>query len=116
MWHGKKVAVLFPTYNEKDSIRACIEQFEALGSELGLGRMPERVECFVDHTLALDRELAHATVIIVAQRVGTIMHADQIVVTEAGEVVGLGTHHQLMASCDTYREIVLSQLSEEEVA
>jgi ATP-binding cassette subfamily B multidrug efflux pump len=65
---------------------------------------------------ALHRDLASATVIIVAQRVGTILHADRIVVLEDGGVVGIGTHAELMASCDTYREIVYSQLSEEEVA
>ena len=57
-----------------------------------------------------------ATVIIVAQRVGTILHADRIVVLESGAVVGMGTHEELMASCETYREIVLSQVSEEEAA
>lgn len=65
---------------------------------------------------AIERELGDATVIIVAQRVGTIMHADQIVVMDDGEIVGLGTHHDLLESCPTYREIVYSQLSEEEVA
>ena len=65
---------------------------------------------------ALGRELDEATVIIVAQRVGTILHADRIVVLESGAVVGMGTHEELMASCETYREIVLSQLSEEEAA
>jgi ATP-binding cassette subfamily B multidrug efflux pump len=65
---------------------------------------------------ALRRETAEATVIIVAQRVGTIMHADQIVVLEKGAVVGIGTHKELMKSCETYREIVYSQLSQEEVA
>ena len=65
---------------------------------------------------ALGRELADATVIIVAQRVGTIMHADRIVVMEDGGVAGIGTHAELLESCPTYREIVLSQLSEEEVA
>ncbi len=65
---------------------------------------------------ALHRDLASATVIIVAQRVGTILHADRIVVLEDGGVAGIGTHDELMASCATYREIVLSQLSEEEVA
>ena len=54
--------------------------------------------------------------IIVAQRVGTIMHADQIVVLDSGEVAGIGTHKELMESCETYREIVYSQLSREEVA
>jgi ATP-binding cassette subfamily B protein len=57
-----------------------------------------------------------ATVIIVAQRVGTIMHADQIVVLDAGEIAGVGTHAELMERCETYREIVFSQLSAEEAA
>ena len=65
---------------------------------------------------ALDRELGHATVIIVAQRVGTILHADRIVVLDKGGVVGIGTHDELMKTCETYREIVLSQVTEEEVA
>jgi len=65
---------------------------------------------------ALARELGNATVIIVAQRVGTILHADRIVVLDDGGVVGVGTHEQLMKTCETYREIVLSQVSEEEVA
>jgi ATP-binding cassette, subfamily B, multidrug efflux pump len=65
---------------------------------------------------ALGRELGGATVIIVAQRVGTILHADRIVVLEDGRVAGIGTHDELMESCETYREIVLSQVTEEEVA
>jgi ATP-binding cassette subfamily B protein len=65
---------------------------------------------------ALGRELDDATVIIVAQRVGTILHADRIVVLENGAVAGIGTHDELMGSCQTYREIVLSQVSEEEAA
>jgi ATP-binding cassette, subfamily B, multidrug efflux pump len=65
---------------------------------------------------ALGRELGDATVIIVAQRVGTILHADQIVVLDEGEVAGIGTHDELMRTCETYREIVLSQVTEEEVA
>jgi ATP-binding cassette subfamily B protein len=65
---------------------------------------------------ALRAETRDATVIIVAQRVGTIMHADRIVVLAEGSIAGIGTHDELMASCDTYREIVLSQLSAEEVA
>jgi len=65
---------------------------------------------------ALRDETADATVIIVAQRVGTILHADQIVVLDKGEIVAIGNHAELMESSETYREIVYSQLSKEEVA
>jgi ATP-binding cassette subfamily B multidrug efflux pump len=65
---------------------------------------------------ALRRETARATTIVVAQRVGTIMQADQIIVLEVGGIVGRGTHAELMVSCETYREIVTSQLGEGEVA
>ena len=65
---------------------------------------------------ALRAETRDATVVIVAQRVGTIMHADRIVVLSDGRIAGIGTHEELMASCETYREIVYSQLSPEEVA
>ena len=61
---------------------------------------------------ALRDEVAHATVVIVAQRVSTIIDADQIVVLDDGRVVGVGTHRQLIDTCDTYREIVASQLGE----
>jgi ATP-binding cassette subfamily B protein len=54
--------------------------------------------------------------VIVAQRVATIRHADQILVLDAGRVVARGTHEELMASSETYREIVLSQLTEQEAA
>lgn len=63
---------------------------------------------------ALERELRWATVIIVAQRVGTIMRADRIVVLDDGRVTGIGTHGELLATSETYREIVYSQLSEAE--
>ena len=65
---------------------------------------------------ALREETRDATVIIVAQRVGTIMHADRIVVLEGGAIVGVGTHRDLLETCETYREIVFSQLTAEEVA
>lgn len=66
--------------------------------------------------LARDPDVARATVLIVAQRVSTIMHAEQILVLDEGRVVGTGTHAELMRDCPTYREIVLSQISEEEAA
>ncbi len=65
---------------------------------------------------ALKREVADATVLIVAQRVSTILHADQIIVLQDGTIAGRGTHKELLDCCETYREIVFSQLSEEEVA
>ena len=65
---------------------------------------------------ALKRETADATVIIVAQRVGTIMHADRIIVLEDGSIAGMGTHDELMQTSPTYREIVASQFAEGEVA
>ena len=65
---------------------------------------------------ALAREIEGATIVIVAQRVGTIKNADRIVVLDRGTIAGIGTHTELMATCETYREIVYSQLSEEEAA
>jgi ATP-binding cassette, subfamily B, multidrug efflux pump len=65
---------------------------------------------------ALAAETADATVVIVAQRVSTIRHADRIIVLDEGRVVGTGTHHELMDTNETYREIVLSQLTEQEAA
>jgi ATP-binding cassette subfamily B protein len=65
---------------------------------------------------ALAYETASATVVIVAQRVATIRNADKIIVLEAGKIVASGTHDELMAADETYREIVLSQLTEQEAA
>ena len=65
---------------------------------------------------ALKRETGDATSLIVAQRIGTIRDADLIIVLDEGKVVGKGTHEELLASCKVYKEIALSQLSEEEIA
>lgn len=65
---------------------------------------------------ALKKETAAATVIIVAQRVGTVMNSDRIIVLEEGTIAGIGNHKELMKSCEIYREIVSSQLSEEDLA
>ncbi|MDF2655556.1 MAG: hypothetical protein K0R19_2030 [Bacillota bacterium] len=66
--------------------------------------------------LELKRETSGATSMIVAQRIGTILDADQIIVLEDGRIVGKGTHRELLSSCEVYREIAMSQLSEEELA
>jgi ATP-binding cassette subfamily B protein len=65
---------------------------------------------------ALEREIHNATIIIVAQRVGTIMQADRIIVMDGGRIVGSGTHRELLTTNETYREIVYSQMSEKEAA
>ncbi|MCM3240158.1 ABC transporter ATP-binding protein/permease [Heyndrickxia oleronia] len=65
---------------------------------------------------ALKSEIAHATVILVAQRVSTVIDADRIIVLDKGEVAGVGTHEELLENNDVYREIVESQLQEEEIA
>ena len=65
---------------------------------------------------ALKRETAGVTSLIVAQRIGTIMDADRIIVLDEGRIVGKGTHEELLRSCDVYKEIAQSQLSEEELA
>ena len=56
-----------------------------------------------------------ATCLIVAQRIGTIINADKIIVLDKGECVGIGTHKELLKNCEVYKEIALSQLSEEEL-
>lgn len=65
---------------------------------------------------ALKKETGDSTVIIVAQRVSTVMDADRIIVLEQGEIAGMGTHKELLNNCEIYREIVSSQLSEEEIS
>ena len=64
----------------------------------------------------LRQTAGNATVIIVAQRIATILHADQIIVLDRGHIVGIGTHEELLATCEVYREIAKSQLAPEELA
>lgn len=64
---------------------------------------------------ALAKKTKNKTVIIVAQRISTILNADQIIVLEEGKIVGKGTHEELMKNCETYSQIALSQLSKEEL-
>ena len=65
---------------------------------------------------ALAEQTGQSAVLIVAQRISTVMNADKIIVLEEGRIAGMGTHKSLMESCETYREIALSQLSKEELA
>jgi len=64
---------------------------------------------------ALKEKLKDKTVIIVSQRIATLIHADQIIVLEDGKIAGIGKHEELLKTCETYREIALSQLPEEEL-
>ena len=65
---------------------------------------------------SLGESMADATLIIVAQRVGTVMGADRIIVLDDGKIVGMGSHEELLDNCEVYRAIAMSQLSEEELA
>ena len=97
-----------------------------MGDKRAIARNPE-IYIFDDTFSALDyatdatlrRELKkhtkEATTLIVAQRIGTIMNADKIIVLDKGECVGIGTHKELLKSCSVYKEIALSQLREEEL-
>ena len=64
---------------------------------------------------ALKEKVGDSTIIIVAQRINTVLDADQIVVMDEGHMAGIGTHEELMKTCEVYKEIALSQLSEEEL-
>ena len=64
---------------------------------------------------AIKKNVKDATCLIVAQRIGTIMHADKIIVLDKGKCVGMGTHKELLESCKVYKEIALSQISKEEL-
>ena len=64
----------------------------------------------------LKQETKEATTLIVAQRISTILHADNIIVLDEGCVAGQGPHKELLANCEVYRQIAMSQLSEEELA
>ena len=101
-------------------------QRQRLAIARALARKPE-ILIFDDSFSALDyrtdaslraglaRELSDTTCLIVAQRIGTIRHADRIVVLDEGRVAGIGTHDELMKNCGVYREIAMSQLSAAEL-
>ena len=65
---------------------------------------------------ALKSETSGSTVLIVAQRISTILNAEQIIVLDEGEIVGVGSHENLLKNCEVYKQIALSQLSKEELA
>lgn len=137
MWHALKVAQGAEFVSEmEDGLESPITQGgtnvsggqrQRLAIARALVKRPE-IYIFDDSFSALDfktdaalraalaGDTREATVIIVAQRVSTIMHADRIIVLDEGTIVGSGTHAELMTTCETYREIVTSQLTEEEAA
>ena len=81
------------------------------------GKRCRRRQPKTDVTLrnALKKKTEDSTVLIVAQRISTILHADQIIVLEEGKIAGMGTHGELLQECQAYREIARSQLSEAEL-
>ena len=101
-------------------------QKQRLSIARAIARKPE-IYIFDDSFSALDyktdsvlrselkKNTKDATNVIVAQRIGTIINADKIVVLDKGECVGIGTHQELLKNCEVYKEIALSQLSEEEL-
>ena len=137
VWHAANIAQATDFITDmKDGFDSTIEQGGAnvsggqkqrLSIARALVRKPE-VYVFDDSFSALDfktdaklraalkKETLDATVLIVAQRVSTVMDADQIIVLDEGRVVGIGTHQSLMRSSEVYREIVTSQLSMDEIA
>jgi ATP-binding cassette subfamily B multidrug efflux pump len=136
VWHALEVAAARDFVAEMGGLDAPIDQGGAnlsggqrqrLAIARAVVRRPQ-IYIFDDSFAALDfttdarlrdalrAETREATVLIVAQRVGTIMHADRIVVLAEGSIAGVGTHQQLLDTCQTYREIVYSQLTPEEAA
>ncbi len=117
----------FDSYLSQDATNVSGGQKQRLSIARAVVRRPE-IYIFDDSFSALDfktdaalREALkpvtrESTVLIVAQRVSTVMNADRILVLDEGKIVGLGTHKELMKDCEVYREIVASQLREEEIA
>ena len=116
----------YDTYIEQGGTNVSGGQKQRLSIARALAKKP-KIFIFDDSFSALDlktdaklrKELKSktkdATVLIVAQRISTILHADQIVVLDEGKVVGIGTHDELMKNCEVYKQIALSQLSKEEL-
>ena len=100
--------------DDKAGIEAALQLKEKVGGTVTVISMgPPQADAALRE--ALSKKTHDKTVIIVAQRISTILNADQIIVLDEGKVVGIGTHEELMKNNETYRQIALSQLSEEEL-
>ena len=97
----------------RDSARALARDPEILVFDDSFSALDYRTDATLRGALA--EQMRDATKIIVAQRIGTIRHADQIIVLDHGRAVGIGTHKELMQTCTVYQEIARSQLSAEEL-
>src|SRR3712207_2690081 len=116
----------FESYISQGGTNVSGGQFQRIAFARALVRQPE-IYVFDDSFSALDfktdaklraalkDESKNSTVIIIAQRVSSIIDADRIIVLDEGKIVGMGTHKELLKSCDIYNEIVSSQLSKEEL-
>ena len=116
----------YDTYIEQGGTNVSGGQKQRLAIARAIAKKPE-IFIFDDSFSALDfktdaklrkainTELKESTLLIVAQRISTIMNADQIIVLDEGKIVGKGTHKELMNNCEVYQQIALSQLSKEEL-
>ena len=125
--YAAKVAQAYPFIMEKEATNVSGGQKQRLSIARALVRKAQ-IYIFDDSFSALDfktdailrkelkKEMTESIMLVVAQRISSIMEADQIIVLNEGKVVGKGTHHQLLKECQIYHEIATSQLSEEELA
>ena len=122
MYFGEKYQDNDKAYDTNMYTRSEIERILRVGFEYAMKRRKHLTVVDKANVLAyilretLKKDCASATKLIVAQRIGTIRDADQIIVLEEGKIAGMGTHEELMQTCTVYQQIAYSQLSKEELA